>query len=764
MAKKIIIVESPVKVKTIQKYLGKTFKVVATNGHIRDLPKKEFGVDIEDHFTPSYRIDPKKKPLISSIKAVVNRAEEVILATDDDREGEAIAWHIKEVLALPEAKYQRIVFRSITKKAIDQALANPRKLDLDLINAQQARRISDRIVGYKLSPILWRVIQGRLSAGRVQSVAVRLIVEREKEIQTFHPSPRFKLTAQFNLPNNKTLKAALPNYLASYEEAHAFLTDCQSAAFTIQKIDKTLVKRSPSPPFMTSTLQQVAGQELGFTTAQTMRIAQSLYEQGYITYIRTDSLHLSPEALANAKEVITTTYGANYHQTRVYPTKSTNAQEAHEAIRPTNFQQSNINSSPQEHRLYKLIRNRALASQMSDALIDKTALSITISTRDEELKAIGEMINFPGFFAAFSQEKHPIKSPLPQLDLNTPLTLFHLEARESFTKHPPRYTEPTLVKTLEQLGIGRPSTYSGIISTIQQRDYVDKRSTAGEPQNFRLITLQDGLVAESTFQATIGGAAQKLFPTSIGVAVNELLCEKFKQIMDYQFTADIEQKLDLIAQQKLTWETMLKDFYTIFQQQLHLFEKGQAEQANLRDKYALRPLGIDPATQKPIFARLSRKRGPLVQMGTFDDEVPPRFASLRKDQLLDQIDLKQALELLSLPREVGRFEDALITAHIGKFGPYLKHQDRFFSLKDFDPYTIAPAEAIQVIQEKRKAQTPLKTFPQDPAIQILVGRYGPYIKTPHQNVRIPPTKVPQNLTWEEVQTLLQQAKKKQKRR
>ena len=754
MSRNIVIVESPGKIKTIQQYLDKSYKVVSTYGHVRDLPKKEFGIDIPGGFKPTYIVNEDKKELLKELAAEVAQASFVYLASDDDREGEAIAWHIKEVLQLPLDKYQRIVFRSITERAIGNALAHPRGLDEKLVDSQQARRILDRIVGYKISPVLWKKVMGNISAGRVQSILLKLIIEREKEIRAFVPVQQFKISGLFLLPGNNQLKASLPTVFSQEAEAHKFLSACQKAEFTIGEIKQKTAKKAPPPPLMTSTLQQIAAQELGYTVSKTMVLAQQLYEKGYVTYIRTDSLNLAPEALADAKKVIEKTYGASYFQERKYKTKSTTAQEAHEAIRPTRFQVKKVGGDSGMQRLYTLIRNRALSSQMTDATIERTTAHIHISTLPDTLVAKGEIITFPGFLAVYDT---PVKGAgtLPPLTEGQAIQLDFLEANESYTKPPSRYTEGTLVKKLETLGIGRPSTYRHMIATIQQRDYVVKKSPPGKKENHIHLLLKKQKITRTLKEELVGSGKDKFFPTSIGMVVEDFLEQYFDKIMDYTFTANVEIELDKIAHQGLTLENMLANFYTIFLKQLE-----KATDADMEDSNRFRTLGEDPVTKKPVIAYISRQYGPLVRIGGFDDEEKPRVASLREGQLLPYITLEEALPLFDMPRTLGKFEETPITAHVGKFGPYLKHGDASFSLRDrFDPYTITKAEAIQFIEERRKSQIPIKTFAKDKTIEVRNGRYGPYIKTPKKNVPIPKDKKPEELTLEECINLVKSYKK-----
>ncbi|MGB0356736.1 MAG: type I DNA topoisomerase [Cytophagales bacterium] len=763
MAKKIVIVESPGKINTIQQYLGPKFRVVATNGHVRDLPKKNLGVDIDNGFQPTYVINPDKRDKIATLKKMVAGAPRVYLASDDDREGEAISWHTKEVLGLSDEAYERVVFRSITKAAIQEAFEHPRKLNHDLVDAQQARRLLDRLVGYKLSEVLWVFIKGGISAGRVQSVTLRLIVSREREISAFQPLSRFKVAAEFALPNGHKLIAELPSFFTDYAEALAFVKRCQGATFTITDLKETQGERSPGAPLSTSSLQRIAAQELGFSIKKTMILAQKLYEKGKVTYIRTDSIALAPEALSAAKRTILKQFGPEYHHARQYKTKSANAQEAHEAIRPTNFQAEVVSQDSGEQRLYTLIRRRTLASQMAKASVHKTTATINISTTDEPLVAKGEVIAFPGFLALYPAGAGANQNALPPLNINQKLQLNTLQAAETFTRPPARYSEGSLVKKLKDLGIGRPSTYLPTIMTVQQRGYVEKENREGVKREYRLITLTQNEVTTAIQTEMAGQEKQKLFPTSLGVTVSDFLCKHFEEILDYAFTANTEGQLDDIAHQKISWKKMLGQFYPPFSKQIQAVLAQREDQR--KQALPIRELGKDPATGKPILARLSRRYGPLVQIGGMDDEEKPRFASLKKGQLIDQITLEEALELFKLPRTLGAFEEEPVIARTGRFGPYIEHKKKFCSIrKPLDPYDITLPEAIKLIKDARERNKPIKTFAEDDTIQVLAGRFGPYIKTPKKNVRIPKDQDPATLTWEQCQTLIKKAKDKPTRR
>ncbi len=764
MPTKLVIVESPTKARTIEKYLGTPYHVISCNGHIRDLPKKERAIDTTRGFQPHYIIPEEKRQLVAGLKKQAADAEEIFLASDYDREGEAIAWHLTQALELPPTKVRRITFHEITPKAITRALQQPRAIDQDLVEAQQARRVLDRLVGYDISPILWKKIKVGLSAGRVQSIAVKLLADREKEIQQFVPQTSFKMTAQLLLPHGATLDAHLPQPLADREAAHQLLNQCLQATFTVHQIQVQERKRAPLPPFTTSTLQQEANNKLGYPVKRTMLLAQRLYEEGHITYMRTDSFHLAQDALAQARKTIIDTFGAAYHTTRTYQTRSATAQEAHEAIRPTDLSQQEVSSDASLQRVYTLIRQRVLASQMAEALIEKTTAQIHLSTLPAHpLVAQGERLRFPGFLAVYqdAQKASPHKA-LPALQEGEPLTLDRMQATQHYTKPPARYTEASLVKKLEELGIGRPSTYAPTISTIQQRDYVVKDSREGQERTYQRLTLHQGKICEEVGTEMAGAQKNKLFITDTGLIVTAWLESHIPQVTHYDFTAQVEAQLDAIAHKKQRWQAMLQAFYTTFSPQV-----TQASDSDEGAAATVRMLGKDPASGRPVLARLSRRYGPLVQLGGMDEEVKPLFASLPPGKLLSTITLAEALQLFKLPREVGTFEEGPITAHRGPYGPYLKHQGQYYSLgKDHDPHTIAAPAAIQLIQDKREAQAKslLKRFPSHPDIQVRQGRWGPYIKTPDKNVKIPASQDPQQLTVEACLELLAQAPQRKRRR
>ncbi len=768
MSKNLVIVESPAKAKTIEGYLGEDFLVKSSYGHVRDLPKGDKAIDIENGFIPTYEVSKDKKDVIKELKKLTKEAETIYLASDDDREGEAISWHLKEALNLDDNNTKRIVFREITKNAVLNAIQNPRGIDIDLVNAQQARRILDRLVGYELSPILWKKIKAGLSAGRVQSVAVRLVVEREREIDKFKPTSSFKVTAQFLLDKGKVLQAELGKKFATEEEAMAFLESCKNAEFSIKDLTKKPSKKTPAPPFTTSTLQQEASRKLGYSVAYTMSLAQKLYEAGHITYMRTDSVNLSQEAVNNATSQIKSAYGDEFVQNRQFKTKSESAQEAHEAIRPTNFGASSVSGDNAQQRLYELIWKRAIASQMADAQIEKTTATIGISTSDQTLSATGEVIKFEGFLKVYiestdDEDEEENKSMLPPLTIGEVLNLKELKAREGFTRHKPRYTEASLVKTLEEMGIGRPSTYAPTISTIQKRNYVIKESREGKERNYRELILSDNDISQATKTEITGAEKNKLFPTNIAMIVNDFLVDHFPNVIDYSFTAFVEKEFDEIAHGTKSWDGMIKSFYGQFHSKVE-----DTEQIARADISAARELGTHPESGKPIYVRMGRY-GAYVQIGETPEnegDEKPQYASLRKDQFIENITLEDALELFKLPREVGTYEDKPITAAIGKFGPYVRHDNKFVSLqKEQDPHTITEAEAIELIEAKRKADAEkfIKVFEENPDVQVLNGRYGPYIKFGRKNVKIPKDKKPEELTYEECVELAEKAPEKKRR-
>jgi DNA topoisomerase-1 len=757
MPKNLVIVESPAKAKTIEGYLGKDFKVTSSYGHVRDLPKGENAIDIKNRFKPTYEVTADKKEVIRELKKLVKGAETVFLASDDDREGEAISWHLKEVLNLKDETTKRIVFREITKSAINKALESPRTIDYDLVNAQQARRILDRLVGFELSPVLWKKIKAGLSAGRVQSVAVRFIVDREREIDKFKPTSSFKITALFDV-EGKSLQAELPKKFETKADAEAFLKNCLEADFSIKSLETKPAKKSPAPPFTTSTLQQEASRKLYFSVSQTMTIAQKLYESGKITYMRTDSVNLSEDALKDAEKEIKSAFGNEYHKKRSFKSKSESAQEAHEAIRPTSFSETDAGKDRNEQRLYELIWKRSIASQMADAQLEKTNVSIAISNAEQTLSASGEVIKFQGFLKVYlestdeeEEEESTAKGLLPPLTVGQLLQLVEMKGRQSFTRPPARYTEASLVKKLEEMGIGRPSTYAPTISTVQKRNYVVKESREGTPRKYTEMTIQDGSFNEAEKTETTGTEKNKLFPTNIAMVVNDFLVEHFPNVIDFSFTAKVEKEFDQIAHGGQPWEEMIQNFYGNFHSKVELTENIKRTDVN-----SSKELGKDPKTGKVVIARLG-KFGPLVQIGDAEDEEK-KFASLRKGQFIESITLEEAMELFKLPRDVGVFEDKKIVAAIGRFGPYIRHDGKFVSLgKEYDPITVSQDEAIQLIKEKREADAKkhIKSFDENPEIQVLNGRWGPYIKMSKSNYKIPKDKEAEALTYAEVLEIIE---------
>lgn len=768
MQKNLVIVESPAKAKTIEKFLGKDYKVLSSYGHIRDLKTKQFSIDIEHNYAPQYEIPADKKKLVSELKAESKAAEMVWLASDEDREGEAISWHLYEVLGLKPENTRRIVFHEITKTAILHAIETPRSIDMNLVNAQQARRVLDRIVGFQLSPILWRKVKPALSAGRVQSVAVRLIVEREREIQDFVSEAAYRVTANFILPDGKTiLKAELNRRLKTKEEAQAFLKACQQATFTIDDISKKPVRKSPAPPFTTSTLQQEAARKLGYSVSQTMMIAQRLYESGFITYMRTDSFNLSDLALGTAKEAILESYGEKYYKFRQYHTKSKGAQEAHEAIRPTYIAKAEIDSTAQERKLYDLIRKRTIACQMADAELERTTISVDISGLKEKFVATGEVVVFDGFLQVYhestddDQEKEQGNTLLPVVHLQDALQLKEATATERFTQRPARYTEATLVRRLEELGIGRPSTYAPTIQTIQNREYVIKGDKEGTERAYSILTLNKKGIQESTKTEMVGADRNKLMPTDIGIVVNDFLMEYFQLVMDYNFTAKVEKEFDAIAEGEENWTKVIDNFYQVFHPVVE-----QTAAIRTEHKVGERQLGIDPKSGKPVFVKIGRF-GPVAQIGESNaekDNEKPQFATLLKGQSIETITLEEALKLFELPRTVGEYEGKVVVAAIGRFGPFIRHDGKFVSIpKDKNPISITLEEAIELIQQKREKDENrfIKKFEEDPELEILNGRYGPYIAYKGKNYRIPKTGyTPAEMTLADCMKLVSEADQK----
>ncbi len=767
MGKNLVIVESPAKAKTIEGYLGKDYSVKSSYGHVRDLPKDDSAIDISNGFSPTYEISKDKKDVVKELKKLAKEAETIFLASDDDREGEAISWHLAEALDLDDKKTRRIVFREITKNAIQNAIQNPRGIDVDLVNAQQARRILDRLVGFELSPILWKKIKGGLSAGRVQSVAVRLVVEREREIAKFKPESSFKATAFFNLEGGKVLKAELPKKFKEEQSAADFLNKCLGATFTIENLETKPAKKSPAPPFTTSTLQQEASRKLGYSVARTMSIAQKLYEAGKISYMRTDSVNLSQEALNGAASAIQSNFGPDYAHQRVFKTKNSSAQEAHEAIRPTDFGSQSAGKDDAEQRLYDLIWKRAIASQMADAQLEKTTATIGISSTDEKLVAKGEVVKFDGFLKVYIEStdeegEEENANMLPPLSIGQILDLKELLAKEGFSRHPPRYTEASLVKKLEEMGIGRPSTYAPTISTVQKRNYVEKDAREGYERISIELNLRDGEVRRNEATEITGAEKNKLFPTNTAMVVNDFLVDHFPNVVDYHFTADVEQQFDDIATGKTVWNKMIDQFYGGFHSTVEKSKDLDRSEVN-----QVKELGTDPVSGEKIYARHG-KYGAYVQKGELiEGEEKPQYASLKHGQFMDTITLEEALELFKLPREVGLFEDKPMVAAIGRFGPYIRHDGKFVSLKkEQDPLTIGAEEAIELIHEKREADANkyIKTFDEDENVAVLNGRWGPYIKFGKKNVKIPKDKVPEELTYEECKELAEKAPEKKGRR
>ncbi|MBN8703921.1 MAG: type I DNA topoisomerase [Bacteroidetes bacterium] len=806
MAKNLFIVESPAKAKTIEGFLGKEFVVKSSIGHIRDLVKAGMGVDIENNFEPTYEISPDKKAVVSELKKLAKQADIIWLATDEDREGEAISWHLAEALDIPEKKRKRVVYHEITKKAITDAIANPRVIDQNLVDAQQARRILDRLVGFELSPILWKKIRPSLSAGRVQSVSVRLIVEREREIINFTSVSSYKVAAIFTTSNGATVKAELPKRFATLEEAKTFLEKCRTATFSISNLETKPAKKSPSAPFTTSTLQQEASRKFGYSVAQTMSIAQKLYEQGKITYMRTDSVNLSEQSIENAKNEITRLYGEKFSNPRKYKTKSKGAQEAHEAIRPTYLNQQTIDGDTREIRLYDLIWKRTLASQMADAELEKTTVTIKISTATENFVAQGEVLKFEGFLKVYiestdDENDETTESLLPVLKVGEVLNASEINAIERFSHHPPRYTEASLVKKLEELGIGRPSTYAPTISTVQKRGYVVKEDKEGTPRNYNALSIKAGELKQEVRTENTGAEKSKLFPTDIGMVVTDFLMLHFKDILDFNFTAKVEEEFDEVAEGKLSWRKMLQEFYKPFHKTVtktsETSERASGE----------RLLGVDPKTGKNVYVRIGRF-GPMVQLGEGNnEEEKPKYASLRKDQRLETITFEQALDLFKLPRTLGTYEGEEITVAIGRFGPYLKHNNVFYSLprtddpyaieydraveilkmpklprvigmhknieisaakgrfgpylkydnlfctlpKTEDPFLVTLEKAVQLIEDKIKKENEklIKAFPEDSSIKVVNGRYGPCIQVGKKFFKIPKEHEPSDLTYQQ---------------
>ena len=772
MQKNLVIVESPAKAKTIEKFLGSDFKVMSSYGHIRDLKKKDFGVNLKT-FEPQYEIPADKKHVVSELRAQAKKAETIWLASDEDREGEAISWHLAEVLGLDPKETKRIVFHEITKSAIQNAIENPRHIDLHLVDAQQARRVLDRLVGFKLSPVLWRKVRPSLSAGRVQSVAVRLIVEREREINAFNATPYYRVTAAFlTAAQHAALpEAELDTRFADEKSATDFLEACRNAAFQVEKVVQKPVTRTPAPPFTTSTLQQEAARKLGFPVAVTMRVAQTLYEAGLITYMRTDSMNLSDFCKKSCEEVIKETMGADYHKRRAYHTHAKGAQEAHEAIRPTDMHRTDIEGTTQERRLYELIRKRTLACQMADAELEKTTATIAVGGRSEKFTAEGEVVKFDGFLRVYRESRgdedtetanDSTQGLLPAIAEGDALQLKTMKARQRFTPAPPRYSEASLVHKLEELGIGRPSTYAPTISTIQQREYVKKGDTEGSPRPYREIILKDGNLTAADLTENTGGNRGKLVPTDTGSVVNDFLMEYFPEIMDYHFTANVEKDFDEVAEGKMNWTKLISDFYNQLEP---VVERTMKERTD--HKAGERLLGTNPADGKPVSVKIGRY-GPLVQIGTPEDKEKPRFANLAPGQSIETITLEEALELFKLPRTLGEHEGQTVKANSGRFGPYVQLGKLFASIpKGEDPMTIDLPRALELLTAKKdaEAKSHLKTFEEDKELEVRTGRFGPYIAWKGKNFKLPKKEATRaaELTYEECLAIVKAESQKKKK-
>ena len=764
MPKNLVIVESPAKAKTIERFLGADYKVLSSYGHIRDLKKKNFGVDLNT-FQPEYEIPADKTAVVSTLRKEAKAADVVWLASDEDREGEAIAWHLAEVLKINPAEAQRIVFHEITKPAIVNALATPRHIDLNLVDAQQARRVLDRLVGFRLSPVLWRKVRPNLSAGRVQSVAVRLIVEREREIEGFTPTSFYRVRATFTTPDGQTITAELNRKPATQAEAEAFLNSCIGKDFTVTSVVTKPARRTPAPPFTTSTLQQEAARKLGFSVAATMRVAQSLYEQGYITYMRTDSMNLSTLCLNACGPLIASTLGPEYHKRRTYHTSAKGAQEAHEAIRPTDMQRETIDATPQEKRLYDLIRKRTLACQMADALLERTQVTIHMDGDDTaHFTAQGEVVKFDGFLRVYRESRENEDSAedealLPAMTEGMRLLPSDINARQSYTRPPQRYSEASLVHKMEELGIGRPSTYAPTISTIQQREYVVKGERPAPQTPCHLLTLSGGSISDTVVQEKGAAEKGKLLPTDTGIVVNDFLIANFPDIMDYNFTANVEKDFDHVAEGDMKWTDLIRGFYADFDPEV---ERIMAD--NSGQKAGERILGTDPATGRTVSVRIGRY-GPMVQVGTTDDEEKPRFATLRAEMSMSTITLEQALDLFKLPRTLGNYEGKTVTIGVGRFGPYVQHDGKYATLgKEDDPLTVSLERAIALICAKREAEAKshLKAFAEEPGMEVRTGRYGPYIAFEGKNYKIPKAKADEaaNLTLDECRAIIEAEKNK----
>ncbi len=760
MQKNLVIVESPAKAKTIEKFLGADYKVLSSYGHIRDLKKKGLGIDLQHGYAPEYEISDDKKKLVADLKKAAKTAEMVWLASDEDREGEAISWHLFETLGLTTERTKRIAFHEITKEAILHAIANPRNIDKDLVDAQQARRVLDRIVGFELSPVLWKKVKPSLSAGRVQSVAVRLIVEREREIRNFSGEAAYRVVGIFTTQTGKNkyrFKAELSERLQTKQEAISLMETLKDATFSIESVVTKPAKRSPAAPFTTSTLQQEAARKLGFSVSQTMRVAQSLYEAGQITYMRTDSVNLSSLALNTAKKEVTESYGEQYSKVRNYATKSKGAQEAHEAIRPTYMSAHTAGSTAQEKKLYELIWKRTIASQMADAELEKTTATIAIAGSEKRFVAVGEIVKFDGFLRLYMESSDDEATEqdtdlLPPLSANEPLLLEEATATERFSQRPARYTEASLVKKMEELGIGRPSTYAPTISTIQNREYVEKKSVEGTERNYNQISLKKGKIEDKIHTEITGADKNKLFPTDMGEVVNDFLVQHFPDIMNYNFTATLENQFDNVAEGKELWTKVIDEFYKLFHPVVAEVMHVQTEH-----KVGERILGTDPRTGRTVSVKIGRY-GPMVQIGMQDESEKPQFASLQKEQSIATITLEDALKLFDLPRTLGDFEGKVMTVAVGRFGPYIRHNSQFVSIpKGLDPYTISSDEAITLILDKRKKDSErlIKEFAEEADLQILNGRWGAYIAYQKQNYKIPKDVDAASLTYSEVKAIIE---------
>jgi len=759
MAKNLVIVESPAKAKTIEGFLGKEYTVKSSYGHVRDLNKNTLSVDIEHDFEPEYEISDDKRTLVAELKKLSKSSDTVWLASDEDREGESISWHLYEALDLKKKDTKRIVFHEITKTAILNAIENPRNIDMDLVAAQQARRVLDRLVGYELSPLLWKKVKPSLSAGRVQSVAVRLIVEREEEIKNFVQTSNYRVTAQFTFTKDGqdyTIAAELPYRFDTEEETRKFVESCIDASYKVENIEKKPATRFPAPPFTTSTLQQEAARKLGFSVANTMRIAQQLYESGKITYMRTDSVNLSSLALGMAKKEITENYGAAYVKTRQYQTKTKGAQEAHEAIRPTYLDQHTIKGSADEKKLYELIWKRTIASQMADAQMERTNVNIGISTNDKQFVATGEVILFDGFLKVYMESydddhTEDTAAILPPIEVGTTLDMDKMEAQQRYTRHPLRYTEASLVKKMEELGIGRPSTYAPTISTIQKREYVTKGDIKGEPLNYKTITLRNNKISEKMGKENYGAEKGKLLPTDVGILVNKFLTQYFESIIDYNFTANVEKEFDKIAEGERAWNAMIKEFYQGFHQQVVSTTENSGKFSGEK------MLGIDPATGKKVYVKVGRF-GPVAQIGDTESDEKPRFAGLKKDMSIETVTLEEVLKLFDFPRILGEYEGKEITVAVGRFGPYIRHDNKFYSLAKTDnPALVEYDRAVEIINEKRQKDLNniILTFDEEPELQVLNGRFGPYITYKKSNYKIPKGTEPSTLTYEQCMAIVE---------